>query len=441
MQDAVRTASMTSAYFWATRSWFWLFCVDIYPVLVAVCLPWSTTAVAVFMAIWFVVLLPTIEPSAFLNTLKLPALWLPLAFFALAILGMLWADAPWSTRIHGADPVVKLLAIPLLAYHFGRSRRGHWVLVAFLFSCTVLMLASWVVLFEPGWRTVHAHYRGVPVKNYIDQSQAFALCVFALVYLVSTLPRRRFLLGAIGAALTLGFYTNLLFVLGARTALVYMPVLLVLFAARYLSRRAGVIFCSAVIAITALVWFESPYLRDRVELVETEYQQYKDTNVATSTGLRLEWWRRSAAFIREAPLLGNGTGATRELLDRDAQGKTGLWGASIGNPHNQTLNVAIQWGAVGCLVLYAMWYFHLMLFWRSTTLAAWVGLIVVVQNVISSLFNSHLFDFTEGWIYVMGVGVAAGMMAARADAAPAMLREYPPPGPISGPGPNAPAGR
>ena len=35
---------------------------------------------------------------------------------------------------------------------------------------------------------------------------------------------------------------------------------------------------------------------------------------------------------------------------------------------------------------------------------------VVVQNIFSSLFNSHLFDFHEGWMYVLGVGVAGGMV-------------------------------
>ena len=35
---------------------------------------------------------------------------------------------------------------------------------------------------------------------------------------------------------------------------------------------------------------------------------------------------------------------------------------------------------------------------------------VVVQNMFSSLFNSHLFDFHEGWMYVLGVGVAGGMV-------------------------------
>jgi O-antigen ligase len=414
MQAAVRTAGISSAYFGATRSWFWLLCVDIYPVLVAACIPWSTTAVAVFMVIWFVVLLPTIEPRAFLNALRPPACWLPLAFFALAVVGMLWADGPWWTRLLGADPVAKLLAIPFLVYHFGRSQRGHWVFVAFLVSCVVLMLASWGVLFAPKWRMTHALIAGVPIKNSIDQSQEFALCIFALAYLIAKLlPQRHFTAAALCAALVLGFYANLMFVVTARTALIYMPALLVLFSVRYLSRSAGAILCAAVVAITAMVWFASPYLRLRVENVGTEYQEYKDTKLATSTGQRLEWWRRSVDFIREAPLLGNGTGATKELFDRDAAGKTGTWGESIGNPHNQTLNVAIQWGAVGCLVLYAMWYFHLMLFWGSTKLAAWIGLIVVFQNVISSMFNSHLFDFDEGWIYVLGVGVAGGILASR----------------------------
>jgi O-antigen ligase len=59
-------------------------------------------------------------------------------------------------------------------------------------------------------------------------------------------------------------------------------------------------------------------------------------------------------------------------------------------------------------VLYAMWLFHLVLF-RGEGWANWLGSLIEVQNFISSLFNSHLFDFQEGWIYVLGVGVAGGM--------------------------------
>jgi hypothetical protein len=64
---------------------------------------------------------------------------------------------------------------------------------------------------------------------------------------------------------------------------------------------------------------------------------------------------------------------------------------------------------VGVVILYTMWFAHFSLF-RGEGLAAWIGLLVVLQNIFSSLFNSHLFDFHEGWMYVLGVGVAGGMV-------------------------------
>ena len=71
------------------------------------------------------------------------------------------------------------------------------------------------------------------------------------------------------------------------------------------------------------------------------------------------------------------------------------------NPHSQIFAVAIQLGLIGTVLLFAMWIAHLALF-RGGTLVAWFGLIVVVQNVVSSLFNSHLSDFAQGWLYPRG---------------------------------------
>jgi O-antigen ligase len=55
-----------------------------------------------------------------------------------------------------------------------------------------------------------------------------------------------------------------------------------------------------------------------------------------------------------------------------------------------------------------MWIAHLLLF-RGNGLAEWIGLVIVTQNIVGSLFNSHLFDFVQGWVYVIGVGVAGGI--------------------------------
>ena len=83
--------------------------------------------------------------------------------------------------------------------------------------------------------------------------------------------------------------------------------------------------------------------------------------------------------------------------------------------------MAIQLGLIGTVLLFAMWIAHLALF-RGGTLIAWFGLIIVVQNVVSSLFNSHLSDFAQGWLYVLGVGVLGGNGAA-APSAPQTGRE------------------
>jgi hypothetical protein len=83
-----------------------------------------------------------------------------------------------------------------------------------------------------------------------------------------------------------------------------------------------------------------------------------------------------------------------------------------GNPHSQILGVAVQLGLIGAALLAAMWIAHLALF-RDGSLIAWFGLVVVGSNIVSSLFNSHLFDFTQGWLYVFGLGVTGGAVLAR----------------------------
>ena len=166
------------------QSRFWLLCVDIYPALAAASLPWSTTAVSVFMLLWLIVLLPTIRWPAFYKALRAPASYLPLAFFALAFAGLFWTVDGWPVGFQGLLPVAKLLAIPLLLYHYERSERGHWVLFAFVAACVLLMGLSWVTYFAD-WKPSPVGIAGVPVRNYIDQSHEFALCLFVMAPLIA----------------------------------------------------------------------------------------------------------------------------------------------------------------------------------------------------------------------------------------------------------------
>jgi O-antigen ligase len=178
----------------------------------------------------------------------------------------------------------------------------------------------------------------------------------------------------------------------------------------HLKWRTNLMILGAAAVVAAVAWASSPQLQGTITTFSSDYQRYSEQGASTSIGERLEYWRKSLRFFAEAPVIGHGTGSTRGLFEQAATGPAGLAASRvIGNPHNQTLNVAVQWGTVGIVVLYAMWLLHLLLF-RGAGPANWIGLLVVVQNIFTSLFNSHIFDFHEGWMYVLGVGVAGGMV-------------------------------
>ena len=388
--------------------------VDLLAVIVAASLPWSTSAVAIGSALWLIALLWTLDLRALWQLLKRPICVWPLALVVLAAIATLWSNVPWETRLYAVGPTLKLLFIPALLFHFQRSSRGWWVFAAFFASCTVLMIMSWLVAFAPSLALKPNATYGVPVKNYIDQSQEFALCAIAPLFLVMSLLRAgRFWQAALLGAIAAGFLINMTFVAVSRTALVTLPLMLGLFALFHLRWRTSVALLAATTVLGSLVWANSPKLQQTTAMFFSDYTEYKLHDEPTSMGLRLEFWKKSLGFFAEAPVFGNGTGATRSLFEKAAArpvvGKTLASDEVIANPHNQTLAVAVQWGAIGVVVLYAMWLSHLLLF-RGNSFAGWVGLLVVVQNVLTSLFNSHLFDFHEGWMYVLGVGVAGGMV-------------------------------
>jgi O-antigen ligase len=388
----------------------WMKAADICAVLVAAALPWSTSLVGIFIVAFLVMMTPTVEPRAYSRSLRRPVSALPIAFFVLAVIGTLWSEAPWGARLYAIGPVAKLLVLPALLYHYERSLRGSWVFTSFLISCGVLMAFSWIVAFHPQFALKPDAEYGVPVKNYIDQSQEFALCAVALAYpIISLLRTKRFLPAALLTLVALSFVLNMVFVTISRTALITAPVTLLVFALLHLKWRHVIVGLCLTALVGALVWSASPHLQKTTSTFVRDYQLYKERNIPTSVGLRLEFWKKSLVFLGEAPDIGHGTGSIRGLFDRAAVNQVGAAAEAIGNPHNQSLNVAIQWGLLGVTVLYAMWLTHLLLF-GGDGLIAWIGFLVVVQNFATSLFNSHLFDFNEGWIYVLGVGIAGGMV-------------------------------
>jgi O-antigen ligase len=386
-------------------------------VAVAASLPWSTSATSILLVVWLITLLPTLDVSALRREATIPAGGLPVLLWILGAAGMLWANVSWTERLGGLDGFHRLLVIPLLLAQFRRSENGGRALYAFLAATTLLLLASWVWALDPPLWSPPLRIIGVPVKDVISQSTVFLICAFALVgYACDLLRNRNFRNAFLAAGLAALFLGNLAYVAVSRADVVVAPILVLLLGWRQLRWKGAMIACVAGAVLTTGAWLASPNLGPHFFRTLYDVRDYLDSGADNDVGDHIEFLRKSMQFVREAPIIGHGTGSIADQFRRSTIGKSGAAAVATVNPHSQIFAVALQLGLLGTAVLLAMWGAHYVLF-RSGGLTAWIGTLVVVENFISSLTSSHLFDFTHGWLYVVGVGVAGGMVLNRADIA------------------------
>jgi O-antigen ligase len=381
-------------------------------VAIAASLPWSTSVTAILIVFWLIAVLSKLDVASVRTEVMTAAGGLPLLLWGLAAVGMLWADVGWGERIQDLRGFHKLLLIPLLLAQFRHSGWAKRSILAFFVSALALLVVS-SLTFSPGLLGREKADMGVPFKDYIAQSGIFAICAVGILGQAIELWRTRCVKLAVAAILAATFFfANILYVATARTTLVVIAVLLLLLGVRQFGWK-GLLSVGVIGGLLAsLSWVSSPYLRERVTHMVEEVQDYRVGGATTSTGMRLAFWKKSIEFIAAAPLLGHGTGTIKTLFQRSASSETGASAVITGNPHNQVLAVAIPLGAIGAAALLAMWIAHLALF-SDATLMAWFGLTIVVANIVSSLFNTHLFDFTQGWLYVFGVGITGGALLGR----------------------------
>ena len=150
---------------------------------VAVSLPWSTSATGILLVLWFIAVIPTLSLTDLRREVLTAAGGLPVVLVLLGIAGMAWADVSFVERWKGLNSFVKLLVIPLLLAQFRRSERADWVFGGYVLSCVVLLVASTLVQFVPGFSFIPMKWDHVLVKSAGTQSGELATCIFGLIFL------------------------------------------------------------------------------------------------------------------------------------------------------------------------------------------------------------------------------------------------------------------
>jgi O-antigen ligase len=120
-------------------------------------------------------------------------------------------------------------------------------------------------------------------------------------------------------------------------------------------------------------------------------------------GIRLHFYRRGLEIVRDHAVLGAGTGAWKiEYERRSGNDPESLRKVSgLGNPHSDFLTTAVQFGLIGMLVHLTLVFALFVLAGRLPAPDMWMARGLVVAYAVGAVFNSFLWDFTEGHIVVV----------------------------------------
>lgn len=233
-------------------------------------------------------------------------------------------------------------------------RRG---LVAFAAAMALTVLISWGMAF--GWIpqraliTTQPFMRNTVFKEYTQQG--LATLIFASMALAAaTCAQSRTMRWSLALVSVLAV-ANVCFALESRTSYLTLLPVAAYWAWRLLVRRwsplkAGAAMLILGAATATALWF-IPLVRDRLVLsVDHEIVAYEQQHTATSSGIRLELWRRTLPMIASAPIFGHGLHQWEPLYRLATRDMPNRQGFMMGHPHQEMLLIVAEQGCAGLLV-------------------------------------------------------------------------------------------
>lgn len=157
----------------------------------------------------------------------------------------------------------------------------------------------------------------------------------------------------------------------------------------------------AVPVLAASVYFASPTVYQRVNQMAADISNFQTGDASSNDGMRMDFWVHSLGFIREAPLLGVGTGGYAARYKQLAVEENLTGGRVSDNPHNEYLLLASQQGLIGLALLLALWGVQ----WRDAERQSQErrdltrALLLLIAT--GDMFNSFLLDNFEGHFYLL----------------------------------------
>lgn len=342
-----------------------------------------------------------------------------LALFCLFAVGLIYSAGGPNDGLNTLGKYIDLAFVPIFVGLFRAERTRHYAWLAFAFALTLTLILScltWAGLITDHWLVIGDSANPAVFKQYLTQSVMMAFGALLFAQLARTVPssRQRYWWSALAALAAI----NVALLTAGRTGQLILLALLMHFVHSIWRWRGMLAVSVGIVAVIGILALKGMAIDSRFPQAYDEWKNWQPGQAAqTSIGFRLEFYRNSLEIVREHPLLGTGTGSFQKVY---AGRVAGTSMAATPNPHNEYLNIAVQLGVVGLLLM-------LYLFCLEWRLAAALPTAherqlahgLVITFVIGCLFNSLLMDHAEGLLFAWASGLLfAGLRSPATSGAP-----------------------
>ena len=331
-----------------------------------------------------------------------------LVFFAFA-LSLFWTVAPQAEALGSLAKYGKLILIVLMVLLIRDRREASYALGFFVLAQLFLLASSWMLFLHihVPWATSHMAFNEYAVfSSYLDQgimSAVFAAICWHFRHQMPSRVGRPLAIFLVVAALA-----NVFFVLSGRTGHLVAITLLSMAIMWELPKKYRSIIVLLPFVLALGLFFSSTKVRDRLTKVETEVQAYSiQQQPNTSSGIRLNLWRRAVQTIGQHPLAGTGVGSWSSEFNRLSreQNPAHIDIDSNGNPHQEYLLWAVQLGLPGILLFMALLLCVLKDTAKMEKTYARATQSTLLALAVACLFNSSIYDAQIGDFFCVLIGL------------------------------------
>ncbi|MBK9440095.1 MAG: O-antigen ligase family protein [Comamonadaceae bacterium] len=324
---------------------------------------------------------------------------------------LLWSDAATGLALAAFVKHCKLLVVLLLITLIRTAQEARVAMLIFLLGQGFFVVTSWAMAgglsipwASSDWATV-SRYRYVVYSTYLDQSIIFAASSAIFWHLRSLWPQFRHL-AALMAGLAL---LNTLLLLDGRTGYsvaLTMITLAIMWALPKKMRLVAVVLAPALILTAATL--SSGKVSKRLSDMVSESQSYAQKGDAeSSSGFRLNAWKRSVQAIWLAPVTGHGVGSWTVTIKRlEGPSAEKVFGTNdASNPHQEYLLWGVELGLAGILFLLGVIGTALRDAQRFASPIKRATVSLLAALAVACLFNSALYDALVGDYFCVALGL------------------------------------